>query len=319
MNEIFQKIKNCAELSFEDAVKLLNLPVFSPEYYQILQLANQFARNSFQQKGLIFSQIGLDVAPCPVNCKFCTLAEDRFDKTERKQLELKEILGKVDDLLSAGTNEVFLMTTATYDKDLLLEVATEVRKHLPSTMRMVANTGDFDEEYGIKLRSAGFTGIYHICRLGEGVVTNVSVEQRINTLEAIQKAGLELYYCVEPIGPEHSSEEIAEEVFRALKYNVNVMAVMKRVCFPDSPMTEKGEISSGMLALICAVSVLCVRPQRAMGVHEPDLISLISGANQIYAENGSNPRDLSDKTEYSRGFSVAKAKKLLLDAEWDPA
>ena len=34
------------------------------------------------------------------------------------------------------------------------------------------------------------------------------MQTRIDTLDAIKKAGLELYYCVEPIGPEHTNAEI---------------------------------------------------------------------------------------------------------------
>ncbi|MFI3211916.1 MAG: oligopeptide/dipeptide ABC transporter ATP-binding protein [Eubacteriales bacterium] len=44
---------------------------------------------------------------------------------------------------------------------------------------------------------------------------------------------------------------------------------------------------------------------------------LFSGANQIYAEAGANPRDAAENTETSRGFSVKMAKEMLKDAEWE--
>ncbi len=94
------------------------------------------------------------------------------------------------------------------------------------------------------------------------------------------------------------------------------MAVMRRICFEGGSLSDPGEISASRMALICAVTVLSVKPKRAMGVHEPEIISLISGANQIYAEMGSNPRDLSLHTELGRGFSVSSAKKMLLNDDW---
>ncbi len=208
------------------------------------------------------------------------------------------------------------MSTAQIDKDYFLEVGAKVRTAIPAYMRMVANTGDFDAKYAKELVKAGFTGVYHICRLGEEEDTSAELKIRINTLDAIKSANLELYYCVEPIGPEHTSEEIATEIFRAKDYGVNVMAVMRRVNFEGSPMQKLGEITAARMALICAVSVLCVRPNRAMGVHEPEIISLISGANQIYAEMGTNPRDTDENTQNNRGFSVTKAKRMLSDANW---
>ncbi len=304
-------------LSKEEVIKLLGVEIFSEEYYRILSRANAYARTAFQNKGIIFAQIGVDAAPCSVNCRFCRLASDNYNQTQKQQMTCEEVVKQVESLIAEGADEVFVMSTADIDKELFLEMGAAVRKRMPDTMRMVANTADFDLAYAKKLSGAGFTGVYHICRLGEGVDTEATLENRIITLEAIKEANLELYYCVEPIGPEHSHEQIAEEIFRAKDYGVNVMAVMRRINFAGSPMAEYGEITAAKLALICAVSVLYVRPNRAMGVHEPEILSLISGANQIYAEMGSNPRDLSQKTEQSRGFCVRDAQAMLRDAQWE--
>ena len=67
----------------------------------------------------------------------------------------------------------------------------------------------------VQLKEAGFDGAYHIVRLREGTDTQIPREKRIATLDAITKAGLDLYYCVEPIGPEHTYEELVDEMLRA--------------------------------------------------------------------------------------------------------
>jgi biotin synthase len=105
-------------------------------------------------------------------------------------------------------------------------------------------------------------------------------------------------------------------MLRIREYPVGVMAVMKRIAVPGTPLAEYGEITAAQLAKICAVTVLVSRPQRAMGVHEPDELCLMAGANQIYAECGVNPRDTENETEKSWGFSTVSARKLLTNTQW---
>ncbi len=316
MKNIYRKIEQNEQLTYNDALRMLSIDGFNEDFHKITSLANKYTRNTFHNKGVIFAQIGVDAHPCSVNCKFCMLAIDNFDSAKSKIIRNEDIVKNAIDLVASGANEVFLMSTAEYDSEDFLLLGRQVRESIPSDIRLVANTADFDYIYAQRLKDAGFTGVYHICRLGEGIDTSAQLEVRINTLDAIEQAGLELYYCVEPIGPEHSNEQIATEIFRAVDRNINVMAVMRRICFDGCPMESFGEISAVRLSLICAVSVLCVRPKRAMGVHEPEILSLISGANQIYAECGSNPRDTNEFTETGRGFSIDMAKKMLFDADF---
>ena len=57
---------------------------------------------------------------------------------------------------------------------------------------------------------------------------------------------------------------------------------------------------------------------RAMGVHEPRVLFLRAGANQIYAETGPNPRDTTEDTSKGIGFSVEACKSLLREAGYTP-
>ena len=176
-------------------------------------------------------------------------------------------------------------------------------------MNLVANMGDFNLNTAKRLKAIGFTGIYHINRLREGIDTDIPSETRINTLNAIKEANLELYYCIEPIGPEHGYEELIEEMIRAREYNVQAMAVMKRIAVPGTLLFEKGEISEQELTKIAAVTRLVTRPKRSMNVHETHELTLSAGVNQLYAEIGANPRDIKADTE--RGWNVEDTKSLL--------
>ena len=226
VNKTLEKAGTGKELTREDALELLAIRTGSADYYTLLGIANAEARTRFQGHGTIFAQIGLNASPCPANCGFCSLAKDVFKEENSFLLPVETAEKMADALVGQKVDELFLMTTANYPQADFLEYAARIHKHLPKGMRFVANLGDFDLEYAKKLREAGFTGVYHIRRLGEGNDTQLPPEQRICTMDAVRDAGMELYYCVEPIGPEHTADELADEIFRAKDYPVEVMAVM---------------------------------------------------------------------------------------------
>lgn len=316
MEKLLEKARSGAELTRDDALELLNIDVLSADYYELMGVANAESRAQYKGRGSVFAQIGIEASPCPGNCKFCSMAESVFPKENSFLLPVETAEETARLLVKQGADELFLMTTVNYTNSNFLDYAAKVRRHLPDGMRFVANVGDFDLSFARELRKVGFTGVYHVCRLREGVDNDLTLAQRERSLDAACEAGLERYYCVEPIGPEHTHEEMVDEMERTRKYGAEVAAVMKRVCVPGTELYGRGEISSAELAKICAVARLFIKPRRAMGVHEPDLLSLMSGANQIYAEVSVNPRDLSLSTETSRGASMDKARALLAAANW---
>lgn len=316
ISEVLARFLQGALLTKADACNLLGAEHHSADYYALLQTANAYARATFVGKGVVFAQIGLDAQPCRVNCKFCALSVDAQCGKAPVVKTLAETLEEARSLLAGGIEDLFLMTTAEFPQRDFLRYGRAVRAEMPPEMRLVANVADFDFAYALQLKEAGFTGVYHVCRLREGVDTRAAVEARMQTMDAVKAAGLELYYCVEPIGPEHTAEELADEMLRIRDYPVGVMAVMKRICVPGTPLAANGEISSVTLAKICATATLTARPPRAMCVHEPDALCLMAGANQLYAECGCNPRDLEADTKNGRGFSTADARAMLTKAEW---
>jgi len=51
--------------------------------------------------------------------------------------------------------------------------------------------------------------------------------------------------------------------------------------------------------------------------HEPNTIGCVAGANLLWAETGSNPRDIEKDTEGIRGMSVEDCRRVLEEAEWE--
>lgn len=311
LDPIFSKVDRGEELTREDALILLETENRSPEFYRLLSKADELSRKEYGNKGYIFAQIGLNSAPCPGNCKFCSMGCENFMVEEETEKSMDEVVEEAKRALEQNIDALFLMTTADYDIEKYLQISKEVKKRMPPEVMLVANIGDFDLETAKRLKEAGFTGVYHIVRLNEGIDTALDPAQRIRTLDAVRDAGLELVYCVEPIGPEHTYGQIADEMLRARSYHVDIMACMKRVGVKGTPLYDKGEITDLELTKIAAAARLVTRPKKSMNVHEPKQMALLVGVNQLYAEIGINPRDCVVETGNNRGFSIAAVKDLL--------
>lgn len=313
---ILRRAMDGEALDREQALALLGIENGSEDFYRLLSAANRLTRSEFNSRGYVFAQIGVNAEPCSKNCRFCSMGATHYAMESQWRKDAGTVVKEVEYLVSQEVDDVFLMTTADYPMDQYIEIAGRARRVVPEGIRLVANVGDFNLATARQLKSAGFTGVYHIRRLREGTDTDIAPEDRIRTLDAIRDAGLELYYCVEPIGPEHEYEELVEEMIRARDYGVNVMAVMRRVPVKGTPLYDKGQISALELTKIAAAARLVSKPARAMNAHEVTPMTLLAGVNQLYAEYGANPRDNESNTEKGRAYSVDRIRQLLSDAEY---
>jgi len=204
-----------------------------------------------------------------------------------------------------------------FDFRELLGVVDATRRKIPSRTQIVVNIGDFDGSRACELKAAGVNGAYHVCRLREGGDTNIQPKQRKMTFRAIRESGLDFYYCCEPIGPEHSAEELVEQLFLGIEYGCFQHAAMRRVHVPGLPLGHHGQITERRLAQVVAVVALatlsCPETQN-IAVHEPNLLGLTAGANVVYAESGANPRHTAPDTSAGRGLDIHACRRMLYEA-----
>ncbi len=317
--KVFDKALAGGEISRREAVELMKIDENSDEMYALASAANTLTRRQFGDRGEVYAQVGINLWPCPKSCAFCSFGEKWNVIKSRMEFSLEEVVLRAKAFEDAGANAIFLMTTADYPYDRYIEIARTVRKAISPDMPMVANLGDFGSEQAAELLDAGFQGAYHVHRLREGRDTEIGPEDRLRTLEAIRDSGLALGYCVEPIGPEHSPEELVEEMFRGKEYGAVNHASMWRVPVEGVPLAGLGKISGMNLARAVAVTRIVAGDSiKAMGVHEPRVLSLRAVANQIYAETGPNPRDTIEDTSKGIGFPVKACKNLLMEAGYTP-
>ena len=162
----------------------------------------------------------------------------------------------------------------------------------------------------------GLTGIYHVCRIGEGKVTALEPGARIKTMHNALDAGLQIFTCLEPVGPEHTIEEIVDNMYIGIDLGCTQHSVMRRVSVPGTPLAGYGQISNlrlGQLTAVVALATFSMPSMRYMGIHEPTEIGYVSGANVVTAETGVNPRDSVAETSHGRGMDMAACRKMLFD------
>jgi biotin synthase len=82
-------------------------------------------------------------------------------------------------------------------------------------------------------------------------------------------------------------------------------------------MAKFGIVSEARMAHILAVVRLALSCDTAGNcTHEPNVIGVAAGANLLWAEAGSNPRDTEIKTENKRGMTVQDCIRVFKEGEW---
>jgi biotin synthase len=306
--------------SRRDCIAMLDRPASSVEASVMRAVADGISRRRFDNEAMVLGQIGIETGPCPGQCKFCSFAESHT-RFAPYAMSIDEIISVADSFRASGDLfALFLMTLHRFDFERLITIVRALRERMPLQPQIVVNIGDFNRDQADVLRDAGVNGAYHICRLREGRDTGINPDIRKKTIKAIKDSGLEFYYCCEPIGPEHSSEELVEQLFLGIEFGCFQHAAMRRVYIPDTPLASRGQITELRLAQVTAVvalASLACTDTRNIAVHEPNLIGLTSGANVIYAETGANPRDIVKNTSGHRGRDVRACKSMLYEAGFD--
>ena len=316
--ELIRKSRSGDLLSGEELVYLLGLAPDSVENYMVMAEATRLSKELSGGKAEVHAQFAINLAPCPCNCLFCSFAKINGIFNEETELAPEDAVGYARQFEIDGANAVYMMSTAKYPFERFIEMSKEVRKNLKPETSLIANIGDQTLKNAVKLKEAGFSGVYHAVRLREGKDTTLLVEKRKESIRNFKEAGLEVGTCVEPVGPEHTNEELAEMIEFTASFNPSYSGSARRIPIPGTVMAKRGIINEMRMAQIVAVTRLGM-PRSVMGhcTHEPCTLGAISGANLFWAEVGANPRDIEEKTEEGRGETVGSCQSIFRESNWD--
>ena len=317
LHDIVKKSRNAEQLTREEVVAMLTLSPSSLESYVLMAEASRISRDVSGNRAEIHAQLAVNLAPCPRDCLFCSfaVANNIFQTSVVTPPEAAATQARHFE--EDGANAVYVMATDTFDIGHYLEIAREIRNYLRPETRMIANVGDEYAARAATLVAAGFQGVYHAVRLREGIDTTISTTRRSESIRAFQEAGLAIGTCVEPIGPEHTNEELADMILFTASLSPSFSGAARRIPIPGTVMAARGMISELRMAQIVAVTRLAMpRSVRGNCSHEPGTLPIMGGANLLWAEVGANPRDIREKTEDGRGYSVSAIRKFFEETEW---
>ena len=277
-----------------ELVRLLSIDPDSEACERLGQAARRVASHVTGDRAYLWGAMGVDYKACPMNCDFCSLGEawGIVEADRERDFSEEEIIESVRDYAENKVRWIVLRTTEFYSLDVLSELIGKIRGAVPGSYEIGLNVGEFDLEKAYALHRAGVDFIYHSLRLGEGRDTQFNPVERLKTLGAVKDSPLKLVFLVEPIGVEHSNEEIADICLCAIEHKASVTGGMARVPVPGTPLGVHPQISENRLAQIVAVTRL------AGGSRVPDICvhpatpkALRFGANVAVVETGSIPRD----------------------------
>ena len=323
VQDIIDRALEGAAPTYEETLELLALDEASPEATAVRGAANDLVRGKTGNTAMMLGQIGIDVYPCEADCQFCSFAKSTTVFTGHNTMAVDEVVQRAIDFTRGGDlYAIYLMTMNSYNEDYVLECVRAVRAAIPPQTKIIANLGDTDKEFWLKLKEAGLDGVYHVKRLGEGTLTKIDPARREKTIRAAWEAGLEIEDCCEPMLASTSNEDIATRLFEIKARNeelgVRAAGTMKCNGVPGTPFEGlQNEITDLRLALVGAIEALLMVDQKEfpwMPVHEPNTVSLLSGANTIWAEQGYNPRDTAEDTSANRGLDVPALRQMFYQA-----
>lgn len=305
-------------LDRDEILALYSLEPASREAAILRWAGRELAMKAFDGKAEIHAQIGLNSAPCGMNCKFCSFAVCNGVREGRYELPKEDVIEYAKAYEEDGANLILMLTTASYKFDKLVEMVAAVREVISPELPLLVNTGDMTLEKFVALREAGANGAYHAVRMREGEDTGIPVERRLQTIANIHEAGMHLSTCVEPVGPEHTPEELTEATLRCMGTNPKTAGVGKRINVPGTLVYDRGMLTDMQSANYVAVYALANGLDMPLNCSANSSFIASSGANLAWAEVGTNPRDVQERTEKGgRGSSIEHCRKIFQAGGWE--
>lgn len=319
LKKLYKKIEEAKRKSLsgeslrkEELVELLEINAESQEAEALGAAASEVANKYTEKRARLWGAIGVDYKACDMNCLFCSLGSKWGIVKEEKEYDIEDMIRQVRYYVENGFYYIVLRTTEFYSVEKIGTIIKKIRNTVHGDYILGCNIGELDTEQAAYLCQCGGELAYHCLRLREGKDTKFRIEDRIKTLEVIRDSKMKLGFWVEPVGLEHTNEEIADKILQTLEYNTDVCGVMARVPVHGTPLGHYPQISDKRLAQIIAVLRLASGAKVSdICVHPASELSVRYGANVLVLETGAIPRDAVYSDGYWTGLSAEKAKEWL--------
>ncbi len=315
-------VPNLVANSREDLIYLLHETRCSERRAALYRETRAVVQQYLGNRGRIWAAIGLNQAPCHMGCRFCSFASQWTQCREPCELSTDEVFHWAEHFIREGADYLVLRTSEHYALEKLLELGREIGRRKPDRVRLVANTRLASDSQLAELKAAGFHAIYKTIRLREGVDTVFDPAVRLEQIRQARAQDLRAFGLVEPVGPEHTDEEIADAILLLREeVGTGLVGAMARVPVEGSPLYDHGAVDAQRLAAITAVFILAMADRlsdvEVVCSHPPHEEILRAGANAVVVEVGAIPRDAKFARTEWRGLTMSEARKLLRQAGYE--
>ena len=316
--ELIEKALEGTGLEYDEMEFLYGVDPRSRESYEVRWAAQQLSLRATNGKAEIHAQIGLNGTPCPKNCEFCSFAMCNGVRKGINETSEEEVRTYAQAYEEQGANLILLLCTASYRFERLIEMIEITREVISPEMPLLINSFDLTLEQAKAVKAAGANGAYHAVRMDEGVRTTIPVETRLQTVANLHEAGLSLSTCVEPVGPEHTPAQIAHYSKICMDTKPVSAGVGRRIMVPGTIMEPLGQNPDIVNSLYVAVYRLATGLEPALNCAVSSAISASSGGNLAWAEVGTNPRDVQERTEKGgKGSNIEYCERIFVNAGWE--
>lgn len=200
INGIVEKVLSSKAISYEEALKLINIDLEDSKSLGLLFEGANKIREKFKGKKVDLCTImNTKSGKCSEDCKFC--AQSIHYKTgvqEYDLLEYEDILKRAKEMEEEGVHRFSLVTSGKgikeKDFDKLIDIYKRLNKE--ADINLCASHGLLTYEQAIKLKEAGVSMYHHNVETSKAyykeICTTHTYEERLDTIENLIKAGIEI-------------------------------------------------------------------------------------------------------------------------------
>lgn len=241
--------------------------------------------------------LSIKTGACPEDCAYCPQSA-RFNTGLKREalLDVDEVLAEARAAKEAGASR-FCMGAAwreVRDNEDFESVLAMVRGVASLDMEACVTLGMLNDDQARRLREAGLTAYNHNLDTSESfyseIITTRTYEDRLNTLDAVQRAGLSVC-CGGILGMGESRDDRAAmlSTLAALDPHPESVPVNSLVKIPGTPLAEQPDLDPfEVVRVVAAARLLMPRARirlaagRRQMTDEAQALCFLAGANSIF-------------------------------------
>lgn len=250
ITKITDKILAGGQITYEEALKLINIDKESQENLELLfKGANQIREKFAGKKVNLCTIINAKSGSCSEDCKFCAQsAHYQTDVEQYQLLDYETILKRARENEKAGAHRFSLVTSGKALSDEEFEDLVEIYQRLAreTDLELCASHGAITYQQALQLKEAGVTMYHHNLETSSDyyhqICSTHTFEERVETIKNILKAELDIC-CGGIIGLGESRQDRIKMAFEIKDLGIKSIPINVLSPIPGTPLENSQGLS----------------------------------------------------------------------------